>query len=115
MTVRDFADKNRYSILSNTESASDRIITGVYTCDLLSMAMAGVKDGNLWITVHTNINVVAVAALTNASCVIIPESIPVEEATVKKAGKEGIIIICAPHNAYDICTRYYVQSGGAVL
>lgn len=112
MTVKDFAKQNGYKILSCLENADEKEITGVYLCDLLSMAMAHVKDGELWITVHTNINIVAVACLTNASCVVIPESIEVDEQTVLKAIEEGVIIIQAHHRSYDICINYHVQTGG---
>lgn len=112
MTVLQFTQQNGYTLLSCAQEAANRNISGVYICDLLSMAMAGVKDGNLWITVHTNINIVAVASLTNASCVVIPEAISVEEHTVKRAEEQGIILIQAPHSSYEISVRYYIQSGG---
>lgn len=112
MTVLDFVQQNEYNLLTTTTAAAERNITGVYICDLLSMAMAGVKDGDLWITVHTNINIVAVASLTNTACVVIPEAIPVEESTVKRAEEQGIILIQAPHNSYEIAIRYFLQSGG---
>ncbi|NLN65559.1 MAG: hypothetical protein GX144_09180 [Clostridiaceae bacterium] len=112
MTVLEFSQQNGYTIISCAETAVDREISGVYICDLLSMAMVGVKDGNLWITVHTNINIIAVASLTNASCIVIPEDIPVESQTVKKAEEKGIILVQSPHTSYEISVRYYVQSGG---
>lgn len=112
MTVLEFVQQNGYSLISGITGAADKSISGVYICDLLSMAMAGVKDGNLWITVHTNINIVAVASLTNAACVVIPEAIPVEEITVKRAEEQGVILIQAPHASYEIAIRYFLQSGG---
>ena len=111
MTASEFARQNGYSLLSGA-AAADRKISGAYVCDLLSMAMAGVKDGDLWITVHTNINIVAVASLTNAACVVIPEAIPVEELTVKRAEEQGVVLIQAPHSSYEIAVRYFLQSGG---
>ncbi|MBP7176008.1 MAG: hypothetical protein KBA53_07295 [Thermoclostridium sp.] len=112
MTVLEFARENGYNLLSSANLAAEISISGVYICDLLSMAMAGVKDRNLWITVHTNINIVAVASLTNAACVVIPESIPVEETTIKRAEDQGIVLIQAPHDSYEIAIRYFLQSGG---
>jgi len=38
-----------------------------------------------WITVHTHVNIVAVALMADIPCIIIPEGIEVEEATIKKA------------------------------
>lgn len=112
MTVLEFAKQNGYTILSCAEKAEEREISGVYICDLLSMAMAGVGDGNLWITVHTNINIVAVASLTNAACVVIPEAIEVEASTVNRAQEQEIILVRAPHGSYEIAIRYFLQSGG---
>jgi len=113
MTVSEFARKCGYEILSCVEKADKTEITGVYVCDLLSMAMARVKDGQIWITVHTNINIVAVAYLSNASCIIIPENIEVEELTIDKANEKGVVIIRAPHTAYEICINYYLMSTGS--
>lgn len=113
MTVSEFVNKNGYNILCCADNAAERIITGVYACDLLSKAMASLESGNVWITVHTNVNIVAVASLANVSCVVIPESIPVEELTIKRAEEHGVIIVGAPHTGYEICTRYFVQSGGS--
>ena len=39
---------------------------GVYAGDLLSRAMSHVKAGSLWITIMNNMNVIAVASLTEA-------------------------------------------------
>lgn len=110
MTVKDFAQHFGYKILSCADKADEKEITGVYVCDLLSMAMARVNNGELWITVHTNINIVAVAYLTNASCIVIPENIEVEAQTIDKANEKGVIIVQAPHTSYEICINYYHMS-----
>jgi predicted transcriptional regulator len=78
-------------------------ITGAYCCDLLSWVMSHAGKGSAWITVHTHLNIVAVASLAELSCIIIPEGITVEEAVAKKAAQEGIPVICTKHNAYEIC------------
>ena len=43
MTVLEFSQQNGYTIISCAETAVDREISGVYICDLLSMAMVGVR------------------------------------------------------------------------
>lgn len=110
MTVKEFVQRSGYKILTCPEKADKKEITGVYSCDLLSMAMARINDGNLWITVHTNINIVAVACLTNTSCVVIPENIEVEDLTIDKAKEKGVILVQAPHSSYDICINYYLNN-----
>ena len=114
MTVQEFAHKNEYKILCSNRAAEETSIKGVYTCDLLSHAMAKVNDGDMWITVHTNINIVAVAHLTNASCIVVPENINVDIVTLQKAEEQGVIVVSASHSAYEICTRFFIQSDGAL-
>ena len=79
-------------------------ISGVYVCDLLSWVMSHAKKGDVWITVHTHMNIAAVALLTEAACIIIPEGIDTEESTVKKATDEDIAILRSNLSAYEICS-----------
>ncbi|NLK67828.1 MAG: hypothetical protein GX283_01515 [Clostridiaceae bacterium] len=112
MTVKEFALHNGYKILSCVDRAEELEITGVYICDLLSMAMAKIDDGELWITVHTNLNIIAIASLTNASCIVIPEGIEVEENTINKAQEKEVVIVQASDRSYDICINFYRQKSG---
>lgn len=84
-----------------------REVTGVYAGDLLSRVMAHAGKGNLWITVHTNLNIVAVAVLVDLSCIVIPEGIEVDLATAKKAREEGVVVLSTQLNSYEICCRVY--------
>ncbi|MCX7921640.1 MAG: AraC family transcriptional regulator [Clostridia bacterium] len=104
MKVKELSDIIDGRVLTG-EVGLETDVTGMYACDLLSWVMSHVNKGNAWITVHTHLNVAAVALLTEASCVIIPESISVEEATIKKAVQEGIVIISTKLSAYEICCR----------
>ena len=83
----------------------DRDVSGIYACDLLSWVMSHAERGNAWITVHTHVNIVAVALLTEVSCIIVPEGIPVEESTVKRAESEGVTILSTELSTYEICCR----------
>jgi serine kinase of HPr protein (carbohydrate metabolism regulator) len=85
------------------EKNLDREITGVYVCDLLSWVMSHANKGDIWITIHNHINIVAVALLTEVSCIIIPENIEVEEGTIKKAAEEGVNILSSQLSAYELC------------
>ena len=71
-----------------TGEYEDRQIVCGYTCDLLSHVMGKGQADMAWITVQAHMNVIAVAALLDFACVIIPEDLPVDEAIVKKAAQE---------------------------
>ncbi len=84
-------------------TVEDRDVECGYTCDLLSWVMAKGKTGCAWVTVQTHMNVVAVASLHDMACVICPEGIEMEAASVEKATQEGIAVISSPMGAYEIC------------
>ncbi len=85
--------------------APDREVTCGYVCDLLSWVMAHGEEGMAWVTVQTHLNVVAVAALAEMACVVLPESIDMPEAILEKASSEGLCVLKSPLSAYAICGR----------
>lgn len=102
MKVPEFAQKLGARLLTG-ETGVDSQVMDVYCCDLLSWVMAHAPKGAAWITVHTNMNIVAVASLSELSCIIVPEGIEIEEAALKRAVREGIPVISSPLSAYQIC------------
>lgn len=98
MTVRDFAQKNSFEVISLP--FPNREICGCYIGDLLSWVMGNACDGDAWITIMSNVNTVAVASLTNVACVILAESVRLEPDAVKKAEENGINIVISPLSAY---------------
>ena len=88
-----------------TEGLKDVKIDNLYICDLLSWVMSHAQKGDAWITVLTNVNVPAVAVMTDVACVIIPEGIEVEELTLKKANENAITIISTQYSAFEISKK----------
>jgi len=84
-----------------------RELAGAYPCDLLSWVMAHINSDFAWVTVHTHVNIIAVAKLTGIPCVIIPENIDVEPYTLKKAEDEEVVLLGTSMNSYEICTSIY--------
>ena len=100
MKVRELIEVLGLEVLSAGETA-DVSIGGCFAGDLLSLAMSKVSEGDAWITVQTNINIAAVAVLTEAACVIVAEGMHVEEAVVNKAKSEDVVIIKTGKSAFD--------------
>lgn len=82
-------------------------ISGAYVSDLLSDVMANSKEGNVWITLQTHLNIVAVASLKGIRGIIIVSGRQVEEAVLKKAEEEKITIMIAPLSAFEIAGKTY--------
>ena len=105
MTVKELKELINATELS--VPASDREISSGMVCDLLSWVMAGGCAGMAWVTVQTHLNVVAVAALHDIACVVLPEGIKMEGAPLERAIQEGIVVLSSPLTAYNICGLMY--------
>ena len=101
MKVRELAKKLGAKVLSGEENLEMEISCG-YSCDLLSWVLAHGKQGMGWCTVQSHVNVIAVAALLDFACVIIPESLPVEAPIIAKAKDEDIILLSSDRTAYEL-------------
>ncbi len=104
MKVSELAKKLNLTYVSG-ENSFDREISGCYIGDLLSLAMAKLDIENIWITIQTNINVVAVASLKDASCVIVADGFHVDDDAKAKAEAEEIIILETEISAYEIAKK----------
>ncbi len=87
-----------------------RQIEGVYCGDLLSWVMGKLSYGSAWVTIMNNVNVVAVATLADASCIILSENSEVGEDVISKAQMSGVNVLRTPKSSFEICCML-----GAVL
>jgi predicted transcriptional regulator len=108
MKIKNLIENEEYKLIAGKEGV-DKEIEGVYICDLLSWVMSHATKNNAWITVQTNINVIAVALLAEVSCIIIPEDIEIDQSTIKKADSENITIISTKKSQYEIAIDLYKQ------
>ncbi|MCX8070001.1 MAG: DRTGG domain-containing protein [Thermodesulfovibrionales bacterium] len=86
----------------------DRIITGCYISDMLSDVMAKSKEGELWITLQTHPNIVAVAVIKGLSAIILTNGRQPEAETVKKAEKENLTIIIYNGSTFEAAGKIYM-------
>ncbi len=82
-------------------------VTGGYVSDLLSDVIANTKEGNVWVTLQTHINIVAVAALKELSGIILVNGKVPDEDTLKRADNEGIPIMVTTIPAFEVVGRLY--------
>lgn len=81
----------------------EREVNGAYCCDLLSWVMGKASEGNAWITIMSNINVIAVAELTDVSCVILAEGVSLDDDALNTAKQKGINVLSSNESAYTLC------------
>ena len=101
MTVDEMAQQLHLSCIAG-KGGLQKEVTGVYMGDLLSLAMAHAKEGNLWITVQGHINAIAVAVLVNMPAIILVQGIQASEEMLQKAEEEDIALLATTEGAYEV-------------
>lgn len=99
MTVRLLCEKCGFEALSLP--TPDRDIDGVYIGDLLSWVMGRAEADNVWITIMTNVNIVAVATLADVSCILLAEGVRPDGEIVELAKAKGVNVLKTPLSAYE--------------
>jgi hypothetical protein len=82
-------------------------VTGGYASDLLSDVIAHSHKGNIWITIQTHPNIVAVASMKELSGIILTGGREPDGDTVQKAEEEGILILVSPLFSFELVGRLY--------
>ena len=85
----------------------EREVSGGYTSDLLSDVIANSKKDNVWITMQTHLNILAVANLKELSAIIIVMGKDIQEDTKIKAEEEKITILKTDLTAFQISGKIY--------
>lgn len=80
----------------------EREISGGYIGDLLSLVMSKAKADDMWITIQTNINIIAVAVLTDVACIVIADGQTPDKNTLLRAESEGVALYTTPMSAYEV-------------
>lgn len=105
MNVKEFAEFAGCEILTCVDDAADNQIETGYCCDLLSYVIGRCKPGSAWITIMTNVNVVAVAVLADVACVIVPENNEIEADTLAKAEAQGVVMLRTKMDAFKTAAK----------
>ena len=81
MTVNELCEKCGFAAVALPDG--DREVTGCYIGDLLSWVMGRAAADNAWITIMSNVNILAVASLADASCIILSEGVTVDDEIIE--------------------------------
>lgn len=105
MTINELIAAKGYKTLALPEG--ERQINGVYIGDLLSWVMGRAKADNAWITIMSNINIVAVASLADTACIILAEGVTVPEDVISTAESKGVNILSTQSGAYETACELF--------
>ena len=79
----------------------DRPVTGGYCGDLLSWVMGRAGADSAWLTIMSNVNVAAVAALSDVACVVLTEGVEPDAPLLMKARAQDINLLGTGRSTFD--------------
>lgn len=110
MTVQNMIDICHFTVF--TQALINKSVTGCYIGDVLSLAMTRLQAGEVWLTVQSNINIAAVAALTGSACIILAEHRHPETDTLQAAAAHDVTILGTEHSLYQTACQLYTLGIG---
>ncbi|MCK9219998.1 MAG: serine kinase [Bacteroidales bacterium] len=90
-----------------SKNGLDREINGGYTSDLLSDVMGHATAGQVWITLQTHKNVVAIASLKEIAAVILVKGYEPEADMLAQSNIEEIPVLGTTEEAFEISGKLY--------
>lgn len=106
MTLEEMQRQLNLKPMTALASAETKI-TGCYASDMLSWVMAHAKENQVWITIQSHRNIVAVASLLNLAAIVVAEDVPIDEGTLMKAGEEGVPVYSSSMSIYELSGILY--------
>lgn len=103
MTVKELAKKMNYRVLCMPNE--EREITGGYAGDLLSWVMGRMQADCAWITIMSNVNIVAVASLADPACIILSENVEPDQDTLNRAVQQGVNLLSSSKDTFSVCAE----------
>jgi predicted transcriptional regulator len=101
------------SLAMEVKAGNDQLhqeVTGGYAGDLLSDVIAHSVRGNVWVTIQTHPNIIAVASMKELSAIILAGGREPDPETLQKAGEEGIPLLISLLPAFELIGNLY-QAG----
>ena len=97
MTVQDIVSQLNLTVCSGQEGLQ-REVKGGYTSDLLSDVMGHAQEGDIWVTLQTHKNVMAIASLKEIAAIILVKG---------HLPEEDIPILSSPLQTFEITGQLY--------
>jgi predicted transcriptional regulator len=106
MKLQTIVDKIGLRLLC-CEKKLEQEITGGYASDLLSNVIARSKKGDVWVTMMSHANIIAVAVLKDLGGIIITEGREPDPETIKKAAEEQIPLMLTTLSTFQVVGKLY--------
>ncbi|MBN2598802.1 serine kinase [Labilibaculum sp.] len=106
MKVQDIVDKLGLKVCSGS-AGLDREIEGGYTSDLLSDVMGNADENQVWVTLQTHKNIMAIASLKELAAIILVKGYEPETDAAEQSNLEGIPILSSEEEAFELTGKLF--------
>lgn len=106
MKVSDLVKKYNLKVFSGEKGLNNEI-TGGYVSDLLSDVMGNASENEVWITLQTHQNVMAIASLKDLAAVILVKGLEPDEDTLEHSNEEGVPLLGTSMQTFEIAGEIY--------
>ena len=103
MTVSELSSVCGFKALCLADG--ERAVEGAYVGDLLRWVMGRASCDNAWITIMSNVNVIAVASLSDVSCVILAEGVAPDDEIARLAEEKGINLLSSSLPTFETAVK----------
>ncbi|MWN75003.1 serine kinase [Labilibaculum sp. A4] len=106
MKVQDIVDKLGLKVCSGS-AGLNREIEGGYTSDLLSDVMGNADENQVWVTLQTHKNIMAIASLKELAAIILVKGYEPETDAAEQSNLEGIPILSSEEEAFELTGKLF--------
>ncbi len=106
MRLKEIVERLNLKVKTGSDKL-DREVKRGYVSDLLSDVMANSKEGDIWVTLQTHENIVAIASLKELTGIILINRREPAKETAKKAEEKGVPILLSELPAFELVGKLY--------
>jgi len=106
MKVSDLVNELKLTVFSG-EAGLNNHVSGGYVSDLLSDVIGNATEGEVWVTLQTHQNVMAVASLKDLAAVILVKGFSPDEDTVAHSNTEDIPVLGTHLSTFELAGKLY--------
>ena len=106
MTVQDIVAQLGLKVCSGKQGLNREIVGG-YTSDLLSDVMGNADENQVWVTLQTHKNIMAIASLKELAAIVLVKGYEPEADTAEQSNEEGIPILASDEEAFELTGKLY--------
>jgi serine kinase of HPr protein (carbohydrate metabolism regulator) len=106
MIINDLIEKLNLKVFNKNANLKLEV-KGGFVGDLLSHVMGNSNEGQIWITVQTHKNVLAIASLNDLSAVVLIDNQQPDAKMLEAAEEEGIPVLGSNKAAFELCGELY--------